>query len=248
MARYTACLVQALIVMALAVAGAAQKTVKPWMQWTLQDAQKILDDSAWGQTQINTENTVSTPGAIEVQRVNLRVRFLSAKPIRQALLRILELSPGKATPEQIEEMWGLMDRKYDRTIVIAVNWDGKDRGMIVPIMQAFNTAVTATLKNQTYLEIKGGKRLFLQEYQPPGPDGLGAKFIFPRHFEDELFINPKAEWVRFFMQFPKSPDKVNPPPVMPMGSYPSFVEAPTPLSINLRFKIRDFEYNGIMEY
>ena len=89
--------------LALAVAGAAQRILKCWMQWTLQDAQKILDDSAWGQTQINTENTVSTPGAIEVQRVNLRVRFLSAKPIRQALLRILELSPGKApTPAQIE--------------------------------------------------------------------------------------------------------------------------------------------------
>lgn len=44
---------------------------------------------------------------------------------------------------------------------------------------------TAKYKNNTFLEIKGGKRMFIQEYQTPRPDGFGARFIFQRIVDDK---------------------------------------------------------------
>ena len=71
----------------------------------------------------------------------------------------------------------------------------------------------------TYLELNNGKRLFLQEYQPPGPDGLGAKFIFARLVDGLPFIDPGHRIVRF----------------VGMG-------------LNVQFKVADMMFGGVLEY
>ena len=38
------------ILILLAASVSAQK-LKPWTEWTAKDAEKVLNDSAWGQTQ-----------------------------------------------------------------------------------------------------------------------------------------------------------------------------------------------------
>ena len=104
-----------LLGLALAIGVAAAQKNKPWTEWTMQDAEKILNQSGWGQTQTETDTTETyfTPGARPIDSrgamnqatgVNYRIRFLSAKPIRQAFLRILELNPTKSTPQQTELM------------------------------------------------------------------------------------------------------------------------------------------------
>src|SRR5690242_16354410 len=89
-------------------AGAAhtQKTGSPWTEWSKKDAEKILNDSAWGQTQtIGGDQTTSTStitrtqggGSESISRegqsgqtlggspvINFRARFLTAKPVREA--------------------------------------------------------------------------------------------------------------------------------------------------------------------
>ena len=49
------------------------------------------------------------------------------------------------------------------------------------VMQAFNSAITATLKNNAYLQRGDGKQLFLEEYVPPGKDGFGALELAARY-------------------------------------------------------------------
>src|SRR6266481_9304486 len=95
----------AALTMVLFMAGAvsAQKQLKPWGEWSQKDAQKILNDSAWGQTQTETDTsqmffsptndtgvTRSTSNSAsraqqgatnEAVHVNYRVRFFTAKPI-----------------------------------------------------------------------------------------------------------------------------------------------------------------------
>ena|SRR5258708_25144874 len=39
----------------IAVASTAQKHDKPWQEWSKKDAEKILNDSPWGQTQTETD-------------------------------------------------------------------------------------------------------------------------------------------------------------------------------------------------
>jgi hypothetical protein len=90
-------------------------------------------------------------------------------------------------------------------------------------MQEINSAVAGTLKNNTYLERRDGKRLFLMEYKAPISDGLGAKFVFPRMIDGEPFITPDSGEVRFFSEMGKN------------------------VKLNMRFKISDMTFEGRFE-
>ena len=93
-----------------------------------------------------------------------------------------------------------------------------------PRCKIFNSANTSMLKNNTYLEKSDGKRLFLQEYIAPINDGMGAKFVFPRTLDSEIFVNEQSGYLRFFSEMAKN------------------------LKLNMRFKIADMMYDGKLEY
>ena len=91
-----------------------QKAEKPWTEWTQKEAEKVLSSSPWSQAQVDTdtsemfftptENSTrmgsGTTSGAKNQAVNVKfiVRFFSARPVRRALARIMEL---KQKPLQI---------------------------------------------------------------------------------------------------------------------------------------------------
>src|SRR5437867_2813730 len=117
----------------------AQKKIKPSGEWSEKDARKILDDSPWGQTQIETDTSEmfyspTTRSASDSSRaaqgatnqathVNFHIRFLSAKPIRQAIARSMELQQKSPNPQLSEQLRSFVDRKFDDWIVVAVTYD-----------------------------------------------------------------------------------------------------------------------------
>src|SRR5436853_6967115 len=90
------------------VVAFAQKQTKPWTDWNQKEAQKMLDDSAWGKTQTETDTSemVYTPTAAgnaslnsdraaqgatnQATTVKFHIRFFTARPIHRALVRALE--------------------------------------------------------------------------------------------------------------------------------------------------------------
>ena len=162
--------------------------------------------------------------------MNIYIRFLSAKPVRQAMARLAELNASNLSPAQLDAAREFIDVNFDKSVVVAVTYEGRDQRFTGPIFQAFSSAITSSLQNNTYLELKGGKRIFLQEYQPPGQDGLGAKFIFPRIVDDKPLLDPKSGEIRFYAEFPRLAG--NNPPVV----------------INMRYKVSKMMYNGVVEY
>src|SRR5712692_1661659 len=120
----------AALAMVLFMAGAvsAQKQLKPWGEWSQKDAQKVLDDSPWGQTQTETDTSqmfyspTSDPnrtgtrstsndssrqsqGATnQAVNTNYRIRFFTARPIRQAFVRLMELQQPNLPKEMIERL------------------------------------------------------------------------------------------------------------------------------------------------
>lgn len=226
----------------------AQKKFKPWNEWNDKEAQKMLNDSPWGQTQTETNtsemfysptnqggggigstntggitgtNDRSSQGALnQATSVSFRIRLLSAKPIRQAFARklILQNPPAeaqlKAFAEQVTTDW----------IVVAVDYEAKDQRFSGSAMQAFNSAIASTLKNNTYLETKNGQRVFLVDYKAPIKDGLGAKFIFPRMIDGKPVVDAESGYLRFYSEVLKD------------------------LKLNMRFKVSDMMYEGKLEY
>lgn len=229
----------ALAVLLALVGASAQKKDKPWTEWSKKDTEKMLNDSPWAQTQTDTDTSqmlysrnTSDPttttrlarGAIN-QEINIRfrVRFFSARPVRQALARLMQLEQ-KPSAEVAEKLHGFAEMKSVRSIIVTVSFDSNDQAYFGSTMQALNSATTAILKNNSYLERSDGKRLFLEQYVAPGKDGFGARFIFLRKIDGPPFLNPDSGEVRFHAEYP-------------IG-----------LQIDRRFKVADMVYNGELEY
>src|SRR5438132_477100 len=159
----------------------AQKQLKAWGDWSKKDAEKILNDSPWGQTQTesdtsqmfysptsdpNTRRSTSNDssrlgqGATNSEvHVNFHIRFFSAKPIRQAFARLMELNQSNLPKETIAKLNEWTKLHTDDWIIVAVAFDATDQRYSGPIMQAFGSVTTDLAKNNTYLERKDGKRI-----------------------------------------------------------------------------------------
>lgn len=167
-------------------------------------------------------NRVDRGATNQAMSVNYYVRFLSAKPIRQAFARMIEIQEkeNKAVRDQLGPF---VERDFSEFIVVTVTFDASDKRFAGPAFQAFAAATTGTLKNKAYLEHSDGKRLFVIDYKPPINDGLGAKFIFPRKVDGQPFLTDAGD-VRFFAQVN---DKI---------------------TVNTKYKLKDMVYEGKLEY
>ena len=237
-----------LAILFIAVPASAQKT-KPWTEWNEKEAAKILNDSAWGQTQTELAEAAeptsvsavsqTTAGRREDQRIssasavesgesktraslNYRVRFLSAKPVRAAFVRMIELQG--ANPERVAELRPFVDRDFGDYIVIALSVDGTDRKRLGPSTEEIKNAEEAALQKSAYLERKDGSKLFLTNFRAPAQDGLGAKLVFPRVVDGKPFIDANTGEFKFVLEIGKT------------------------IKINRKFKISDMMYEGKLEY
>ena len=222
-----------------------QKQAKSWKEWSKSDAEKILNNSAWGQLQVDTDlsemfftpttdaRTTRAPNANsrleqgatnQETKLTYGIRFFSARPVRQAFIRIIQLQQKNLEADVIERMNSFAELPSNAAIIIAVTIEGTDKRSLGKVNQLAASAATGTLKNTTYLERNDGKRVFLAEYVPPGRDGFGARFIFPRMVDERPFLTPETHDVRFYSEF---------------GSA---------IKLNMRFKIADMMIDGKLEY
>src|SRR5256714_7454097 len=266
--------VNIVLAVSLCTAVNAQKQLKPWTDWTESEVEKIPNGSPWGQTQIDTDTSemVYTPttqsgggdsasrreqGATnQATSVKFRIRWLSAKPIREALVRQEQLNTGKMS-EQLQ--FFANGPSYTR-IVIAVTFETADQRFGGKLLQAFGSANMGVLQNSTYLELKSGKRIFLQQYVPPNENLLGAAlFVFPRNAEGKPLLTADTIGVRFHSEYENKTaldSSLNPPgqtsrPTQNgtsnsrVGNQP---ENAFKFKLDMRFKIPDMIYHGALEY
>ena len=241
----------ALVAVLVIVGTAIAQKDKKWTEWDKKEVQKMLEDSPWAKKQNETDTSEgffspTSAGGVNGARTTASnssaagqgatnqstnviyfVRFFSARPIREALVRSLELNkPGMdaATVTKLHS-WG--EVKSPNSIIVTVSFrggQGSDQRTTNPVMQAFSSAVTATLKNKTYLQRSDGKQLFLEEYVPPGTDNFGARFIFLRMPDEKLFLDSSSKEIRFYS------------------------EVSGDIKIDRRFKVADMMYQGELEY
>jgi hypothetical protein len=185
----------------------AQKPPKPWKEWSKKDAQKMLSDSPWAKIQVdmnlNEPSQLQRPRDTSIntrlneERVSYGIRFFSARPVRQAFIRLLQLEQKELDAETVSRMNAFAEKASEDAIVIAVTVEGPHSKPIDKVNQVLRTANTPLLRGSTYLESSDGKRIFLEQYAPPGRDGFGARFIFPRKVGEGPFLGPESSTVRF---------------------------------------------------
>jgi hypothetical protein len=236
------------LLLTCAVSAPAQKG-KPWTDWNVKEATRVFNDSGWGQTQTESEtnsqptqtSAVSSTTAAKERNVrdagsaarssesgerkedptvHYYVRFMTAKPIRAAYVRLAELQCANA--EKLSQLKTLVDREFGDIIVVTVSMDGTDRKKMGPVLQELMSADTDGLKGTTFLERKDGKRIALSGYRAP-QDAFGAKFVFPRTVDGKPFLDNESGEVRFITEVGK-------------------------IKLNRRFKVNEMIYEGKLEY
>ncbi|HSB10180.1 MAG TPA: hypothetical protein VLM38_11900 [Blastocatellia bacterium] len=214
--------------------GFGQWNKKPYTEWSEKESMKLLNDSPWAQTQTVTDTSNMTgqgradssqSRVAEVFNVNIRIRFLSAKPVRQAISHVMEMNNReKISAELAARLKAFAAADFPDYIVVTVSADSdKSSRLLQQTQQVFYKLTTGELKNNTYL-LASGRRVFINEYQPPGSDGLGARYIFPRLVDGKAFITPESGEVLFHSE--------------PIGA----------VVLNTRYKVKDMMFEGKLEY
>src|SRR5262245_47376143 len=93
-----------LLTVCLTAAGSifGQRQLKPWKEWSKKDAEKVLSKSPWAQQQVDMDfveaSTLTRPRDPSVdttlkqnEGMTSSIRFFSARPVRQAFVRIMQL-------------------------------------------------------------------------------------------------------------------------------------------------------------
>jgi hypothetical protein len=250
------------LLLANALFVSAQWNKKPYTEWSEKEAMKLLNDSPWGQTHSFTDTSRqsstqrsgggSTTAIAEVVSVHFRVRFLSARSTRQAFIRVIELQQKGKLPEQVaERMKAFANADFPDYIVVAVTVDSdKPSNMLQQANALLYKLTTNELKNTTYLVVDSGKRVFLREYQPPGKDGFGARFIFPRQVDGEPFISEKSGDIVFHSDLSggSALDATLPNTAIPNRDASMRTASSFGFTINTRYKVKDMLFGGKLEY
>jgi hypothetical protein len=176
-----------------------------------------------GQQSINN-NRADNGAANQPISVNYHIRLLSAKPVREAISRMVMLENAQQGEGIAALMQPFVDRDFGQFIVVSVVLDSTDGRYSGPALQAFSSATGETLRNKTYLERKDGKRLYLLDYRPPQADGLGAKFVFERLPDGKPFINGDS------------------------GNFRFYSEVSDKIKLNVKYEVSSLTYKGVLEY
>lgn len=156
--------------------------------------------------------------------MNYYVSFLTAKPVREAFVRIIELKTPNTPPDKVAERRTFVDRDFGDYVVVTLRMEGSDKRKLEPAKQLLSGADAKALKDTAYLERKDGKRLTLMDYRAPTPESFGAaRFIFPRNLDGKPFIESTSGEVRVYIELGKT-------------------------KVIRRFKVADMMYDGKLEY
>jgi hypothetical protein len=180
------------------------------------------DPRLGGRVTSNTGTRIGEGAVNSAVNVKFQVRFFSARPVRQALARMMEIN-NNPPADVVAKLHQFADLQSTNSIIVTVTFDSPDARYTGVVMQEFNGANTGTMKNDVYLQRSDGKQLFLEEYVPPGKDGFGARFIFLREIDGAPFIKDASGELRFYAKYPNG------------------------IKVDRRFKLADMMYQGQLE-
>jgi len=217
------------LVVAGAAALHAKKKHDNWLdeqftQWSAQQVSTIFNKSPWAQTKsfrgqvTGMHGTTSDTGAgpasngavagtgggtlgVDVPDFSFTARFFSAQPIREAYVRMLQITnhydslpaeKQRAFDQQVADR--ILHFDVNKAVIVMLAYHTNDPIAQRDMNQWFATQTTDTLKQNAYLYVPKAGQIQLINYIPPqqGGDVLGAQFIFPRDFNGEPILEPGA--------------------------------------------------------
>lgn len=203
------------LVMMLASSIHGQAPNRHWSEWTEQEAISVVNNSQWGKTVrgaslIRTMTPPILPNMNQiweqdkllgiyraVPATDFHYRLLSARPVRNAMARIIFGRRPGAGDDLKSGLQAFIDQDFRDWVVITIDFEVREGFNAHLVKQIFTEAKFEGLKKYVFLSIDGKKRVPIARYIPPGEDGLGAKFIFPRFDNGVEIVTAGTRDIRF---------------------------------------------------
>lgn len=184
---------------------------RDFRSWTRNEAVWMLNESPWARRETFTRLIGGIGSGVRGEKEILStyfVRFLSARPIREAFVRIQQIQSGYSQMEAGQK------RRFDRLtkaglsldvsswIVVAVAFRSNDSDQEIRFRRSMQAQTLETLKNTTSLSTRRFPELQPVAYFPPREDSVGAKFVFPRQLDGSPVVSPQDDEITFEMRAP----------------------------------------------
>jgi len=175
--------VAVLILAAIGIAWGQVWEKKPYQQWSKGDVEKLMSDSPWALQHTQRLSKGGDAG----QDATVTVRLRSALPIRQAVVRQMQM---QAKYEKLSDS----DRaEFDAktkpildcpscadSYAVTLNGRSEQNTSYDPVYGRFRDATPDQLKTYVYLENDRGERRGVVHFIPPKTLGADAIFFFAR--------------------------------------------------------------------
>jgi hypothetical protein len=174
-----------------AVAGnnAAGRVEEPFNKWSMDRAVQMLNNSPWARQETFTRVISGVGSGISGEKEiynTYYIRFLSARPIREAFARIQQIHNGyDSMPAEKRRLFEEaqipnLNMNVDDWIVVSVSFRSNDPNEESDLRRFFQSETVKTLKTKVFLSTPECSQVQLFAYFPPREETIGAKFVFPR--------------------------------------------------------------------
>jgi len=186
--------------------SAASPGEQPVPKWSLSRAVEMLNDSPWARHETFTRVIEGVGSGVSGEKEifdTFYVRFLSAKPIREAFARIQQLEYGydKLGADEKRRFDVLVERglqlDVEDWIIVSVGFRSNDPNEESTTRRFFEKETAETLRNKAFLSTEQFPQVPIAAYFPPREDAVGAKFIFPRTVDGVPVVSKATKKIAF---------------------------------------------------
>ncbi len=158
-------------------------------KWPVNRVVQMLNSSPWAKQETFTRVISGVGSGISGEKEIFNtyyVRFLSARPIREAYARLQQIQHGydKMSPEERASFEAVqlpnLDMDVSKWIVLSVSFRSNDPNEESSVRRFFQSETVKTLKTKAFLSTASCSQVELSAYFPQQEESVGAKFIFPR--------------------------------------------------------------------
>jgi len=184
---------------------------KPFRQSTLEEAVEIHTQSPWAREETFTRFVGGiVSGVLGEKEIysSFCVRFLSARPVREAYARVQQIQAGYDQAAAQEKrridasLASVLKLDSSRWIVVAVSFRSNDSSIELRMKEFFDVETTESMQSKAHLATARYPQLELSAYFPPRDDAVGAKFVFPRKVDDQPVVAREDQTVTFELEVP----------------------------------------------
>ena len=178
----------------------------PFSKWTLAQAQQVLNSSPWARQETYTDVVGGVGSGISGEKEifnTFYIRFVSARPIREALARIQQIQYGydglSAEDKSRFDSYaqGNLLSGFGGWVVVAVSFRSNDPNQESDVRRFFESETAETLKSKAFLSTRQFSQIPIHTYFPPRDEGIGAKFIFPRSVDGTPVVTDSGKFITF---------------------------------------------------